>query len=572
MMSYYDNVNPELLSKIPVNAQSVLEIGCGTGKLGEAFKARCPDAKYFGVELFENAAIEARKVLDGVICTNIEQDTNQVTQLANSFDALVFGDVLEHLIDPWKVLNQLRTFVIPGGVCVACIPNIGHWSIAMELLRGRWNYTNAGLLDRTHLRFFTLDSAVQMFRNSGWNVLDASPRNLWPEKTEEALKVLLPTSAGLGIDAGSARMNMSAFQWVIRATNGQRPNVISLAAIGMKKQAGVTESRVDHPMTALQSLPEVRAVWGSGSVAIPKDMPPGVMVLHRQFLAEVEIRNAMETLAKKGWLLVADIDDDPHHWSEYVDSNFFAFRFVHAVTVSKEYLVGIIRKFNPNVKVLENAILTIPHKERTKPFGQEQLVKKDYKLLRIFFGALNRKSDWLSVMDGITKAALENKDRIEFVVVHDKEFFDSLPSNVSKKFMPTLNIEKYTEVLSSCDIALLPLNDTPLNRCKSDLKFIECASAQVAIICSKIVYAEKPEHLNYAMFATTSEDWHQSITTLVTNNVMREKLVHDALVYVKNNRMHSQQSFERFSYYSNLLQSKEYLEIQRQQRIKQESN
>ena len=388
-------------------------------------------------------------------------------------------------------------------------------------------------------------------------MLDAAPRNLWPDKTEAALKALLPAAQALGVDASKARLNMSALQWVIRAVNGARPKPLSLAAVGIKKLAGVTEARVDHPMMSLDSIPEVKAVWSAGSLSLPKDMTPGVLVLHRQFMTEPPLKEAMEALVAKGWTLVAEMDDDPHHWPQYVESDFYAFRGVHAVTVSTGHLAGIIRKFNPNVQVFENAVLSIPHRE----------VSKNQKL-RIFFGALNRKADWLPVIEGIKQAALENKETIEFVVVHDKEFHDALPDTVAKTFLPTLGIDKYTEVLATCDIALLPLNDTPFNRCKSDIKLIECASAQVAVICSETVYATKHEHQEFVVFANTQEEWKEAITKLVKESALRQANVTKSLAYVKTSRMHSQQAPNRLAYYQGLVQSRDTLEQQRQERIR----
>ena len=555
-MNYFDNVNPDLLAKIPITAKRVLEVGCGSARLGEAFKARSPDSQYFGIELFESAVTEAAKVIDGVICANIEQDTSLALKLSPSFDTLVFGDVLEHLLDPWRVLTELRQYIEPGGSCIACVPNVAHWSLISGLLQGKWDYQDAGLLDRTHLRFFTLDSAVQMFQKAGWAVVDATPRNLWPDKTEVALKALLPAAQALGGEVLKARLNMSAFQWVIRATNGARYKPLSVAAMGIKKMAGVTEARVDHPMIALSSLPEVTAVWSAGDLSLPKEMTPGVLVLHRQLMAEPAFNEAMEALVAKGWTLVAEIDDDPYHWPQFVESDFYAFKGVHAVTVSTEHLAETIQKFNPNVEVFENAILSIPYRE----------ISKNQKL-RVFFGALNRKADWQPIIESVKQVALENKEAIEFVVVHDKEFYDALPDSVAKTFFPTLGIQKYTEVLATCDIALIPLNDTPFNRCKSDLKLIECASAQVAVICSKTVYAIKPEHQEFVLYATSPQDWRDALIKLVKDSQLRQTNIAKALAYVKAKRMHVLQAPLRLAYYGSLIQSKTYLEQQRQERI-----
>ncbi len=106
-----------------------------------------------------------------------------------------------------------------NGECIISIPNIAHWSIVQQQLRGRWNYTDHGLLDKTHIRFFTLETALDLFRKTGWHVLDAKARVKWPEKTEAALKTFIPLGNQLGIDEQKLRRDLSAFQWIIRARN-----------------------------------------------------------------------------------------------------------------------------------------------------------------------------------------------------------------------------------------------------------------------------------------------------------------------------------------------------------------
>ena len=107
-MSYYSNVNPDLLRQIPVTARRVLEIGCGSGALARAYRARNPDCAYFGVELFETVAREAEAAVDHVICGDIEtayvMARLDAARAGASFDTLIFGDVLEHLRDPWARL------------------------------------------------------------------------------------------------------------------------------------------------------------------------------------------------------------------------------------------------------------------------------------------------------------------------------------------------------------------------------------------------------------------------------------------------------------------------------------
>jgi hypothetical protein len=131
----------------------------------------------------------------------------------------VLGDILEHLRDPWRTLADLRQRARVEAVCCACIPNVAHWSLLLQQLRGRWDYVDAGLLDRTHLRFFTLQTAIELFRQAGWKPLDARPRVQSPDRTREALELFKPLCPALGVGVDDLKRNLSAFQWVIRAVN-----------------------------------------------------------------------------------------------------------------------------------------------------------------------------------------------------------------------------------------------------------------------------------------------------------------------------------------------------------------
>lgn len=104
----------------------------------------------YGIELNENSASIASLVAD-VIPYNVENGDLPYPQ--KSFDYIIFGDVLEHLYDPWKTLENMHRLLKPGGKILASIPNIMHYSVINELLDGKWKYADAGILDRTHVRF-----------------------------------------------------------------------------------------------------------------------------------------------------------------------------------------------------------------------------------------------------------------------------------------------------------------------------------------------------------------------------------------------------------------------------------
>jgi 2-polyprenyl-3-methyl-5-hydroxy-6-metoxy-1,4-benzoquinol methylase len=165
--AYFEFSRPEILSLIPASARRVLDIGCGAGRLGQALKARQP-AEVVGIELSEAAAREARNCLDQVLVGDVER--LELPFAPVSFDAIVCGDVLEHLREPERLLQRARSWLRPQGCLIASIPNVRHHSVVHALLDGNWTYESAGLLDRTHLAFFTRRDIEQLFQQAGFTI------------------------------------------------------------------------------------------------------------------------------------------------------------------------------------------------------------------------------------------------------------------------------------------------------------------------------------------------------------------------------------------------------------------
>lgn len=220
---YHDNLNQELLARLPGDARHVLEIGCGTGALARAYRQRHPNALYTGVEMAGEAARKAADACSNVVLGNIETkpclDALDQLRGAQGWDLLVLGDVLEHLLDPLRVLAELRARMTVGATCLACIPNIGHVSIVYQLLRARWDYADAGLLDRTHLRFFTQPTMTALFQQAGWTVRECTALVLEPEASDRAIAPLLGLAPALGMTPDAMRLHLSAYQWIVHAEN-----------------------------------------------------------------------------------------------------------------------------------------------------------------------------------------------------------------------------------------------------------------------------------------------------------------------------------------------------------------
>src|SRR5689334_3311547 len=175
MTRYPDVANPDLLERIPLTAQTVLDVGCHGGALGMAYRRLNPRALLLGIEPEATAAELAARRLDQVAAVDVERDPLPFG-LDRPIDCIVYGDVLEHLRDPWGVLRRHAEALSNDGVMVICVPNVDHWSLADRLLRGTWKYEPDGLLDETHLRWFSLDSMREGLEAVGLLPHDVSPR------------------------------------------------------------------------------------------------------------------------------------------------------------------------------------------------------------------------------------------------------------------------------------------------------------------------------------------------------------------------------------------------------------
>jgi 2-polyprenyl-3-methyl-5-hydroxy-6-metoxy-1,4-benzoquinol methylase len=166
---YFRQVRTEILSMLPSRLDRVLEIGCGGGYTLEHLRATGRCQWTCGVELFPEAARLAEQRVDQIYQGNVEEMNLPLAPA--SIDAILCLDVLEHLIDPWAVIRKLHGLLKPGGVMIASIPNVRHLRVVLPLVfRGRWDYTPSGLLDKTHLRFFTKGSAIALLESSGLHV------------------------------------------------------------------------------------------------------------------------------------------------------------------------------------------------------------------------------------------------------------------------------------------------------------------------------------------------------------------------------------------------------------------
>ena len=208
--------NLDVLAFMGKNYASVVEVGSSSGALAKAYHGINPSCCYTGIEIDKAYAQASKKHCDRVIFGNVETLSDAVFAKLDGAQCWVFADALEHLYDPWKLLARIKASAAPGVEIVACIPNAQHWGIQSCLNSGQFVYQNSGLLDRTHIRWFTRLTILELFRSTGFRVEQMISRvmNKPGPEIAQAIGNLARASSS---DSEQALQDCIAFQYVVRA-------------------------------------------------------------------------------------------------------------------------------------------------------------------------------------------------------------------------------------------------------------------------------------------------------------------------------------------------------------------
>ncbi len=206
-----DSTHGKIVSLVPP-ATRVLEFGCATGYMSEVLKNRL-GCTVTGIEISPEAAALAEQHCERVIVGDAERIDYAAELAGEEFDAVLFADVLEHLKEPGDVLRRIRPFVAENGVVIASIPNIAHGSVRLALLGGEFRYRDWGLLDDTHLRFFTRASIQDLFEETGYVVTHWMRQRLDVGETE----ISVPQVPDAVREWIAADPEATTYQFVLRA-------------------------------------------------------------------------------------------------------------------------------------------------------------------------------------------------------------------------------------------------------------------------------------------------------------------------------------------------------------------
>ena len=197
--------------------ESILEVGCASGYFGSTLQH--DGYNVTGVEPTPEAAAEAAKVINEVHACDLNEFFRKHPK--RCFDTIVFGDVLEHLTDPENVLKECLEHLSTDGSIVCSIPNVSHISVRALLLEGRWEYKETGILDSTHLKFFTLESIQELFSDCGYEITALQAVRLTAAEVDQMSNLEINQDyLKLAEQAARQDPNKNCFQYVLTA----RPN------------------------------------------------------------------------------------------------------------------------------------------------------------------------------------------------------------------------------------------------------------------------------------------------------------------------------------------------------------
>jgi len=519
------------------DSAKVLEIGCSEGYFGAALKA--DGHVVWGIETNAIAADIAETVLDKVYRDSIEAFLLADEFIDDRFDAIVFGDVLEHLLDPARVLRAVSERLSERGVIIASVPNVAHERVRMMLLEGRWDYSATGIMDNTHLHFFTRDTLVDLFSSANLAINRFSAITLDGDAVQIPVR---PATQALASTVISDR-ERNIFQFIAML---ERPAATEAAhtlnaPFKLHKQQNIL-CLPPAPDSSLYSIRlgdplERYAQLFGGEVRIAPFGAPGEdniawadsVVLQRE--VNDQQLELVAQLQAQGKRVVFDIDDYLIDAPEYLSVHEHCkamrpkleamLRAVDAVSVSTQPLLEKLKPYNDNIYVTPNYAWSSHEPIQHLPSSDQT------EATRIIVAS----SDSVRV-DFLVEALQElvDTENIELVGIGPPGDF-LRAAGLPVETAPLMPHEQFKAYAASRDntIALIPLDANEFNRCKSAIKYFDYALAGVPCVCSGVEpYTTAVEgNITGILCPDDTKEWVASVRNLIRNTELR-RIIADA--------------------------------------------
>lgn len=548
-LSVANNSHTKIVERIledgDVRGKRVLDIGCSQGYLGQSLRAF--GLEVWGIEPSAQAAEVAATRIDQVFNCSLEAFFTLHGPLAGRFDYLIFGDVLEHLTDPGETLDQCHRLLLPDGAVIASIPNIAHLAARLMLLQGRWDYADFGLMDQTHLRFFTRSSIVALFTRSAYQV-------------ESMDRVELPV-ASTGIDIAPALVTWArsfvcdadadTFQYVVLARN--QAGALSPAAIAANARFSsnacvrilVLVPYFDFGLATIRMVQPLSA-WmrrHGGQVRFMKfadlqvaDLQGIDMVVVQRVISPLALK-LIRRMQGRGIRVVFDIDDlltdIPDHLASSTALRRLRpllediLRSVDGVTVATQRLGDRLAPYN-QCHLAPNCPAPLLTPTSNQPgTGPVTLIMASSDSVRFDF-----------IVPALRQLMAQHAERLHLVSIGPPGDF-LLSQGLAVEARPTMDYLGFRSFLASQKdaIGIIPLDDSVFGSCKSAIKFMDYALAGIPSVCSAVApYSDVVRDGESGLLADNNDtSWHDAIERLLTSPELRATLADSARREVQAN-------------------------------------
>lgn len=514
-----------------ISSPRVLEIGCSSGYFSAVLKDH--GFYVYGVEPFTDEA-KREGLVDDFFYGSVEEFCNRTeTNLYGSFDAIILGDVLEHLLDPESTLTKLSIFLNSEGVIIASLPNITHIGIQRMLADSQWIYQKYGILDSTHLKFFSWPSVNELFIKAGFGI-NRRYNVLVPE-----FKVY-PSADSAITFANNSYLNpeMHTFQFVIRASKNslsQKAYIDThpkrILIISPNPHSFLTILRLIKPLSAFVSkFGGQLAALQHTECMIEHIEWADVLIVHREI--SIYTLKILKEARKHGIPIIYDIDDlltELPEWSQHkinkVDKALIEHTMstANCVTCTSKPLQQELYKFSDRVKIIPNVII----QNNTKV---ENFHKQNGNECTLVIAS----SDTI-IVDFIIKPAkilCKLVPNLKIITIGLISYgLRNITGNMEQ--YPQCSPEEFSHILNRINngIGLIPLDDSLFSSCKSPIKYFHYTSCGIVTIASAVKpYTDCIEHEKNGMLANnTIECWVNTATTLINDAKLRQLLLIKAI-------------------------------------------
>ena len=435
-----------------------------------------------------------------------------------------------------------------AGSCTVHTVNPHYWRFADAWLMGREALACPGL---------SLEEMTRAIAEAGLEILKIRTVRPDPMGAKAAAEALIPFGKRHGLTAQALfdRIAPIGFIAQIRPLAAGAPITVTAKTLGSKPDA-MAIVRMHGPLAALATLPQftVGPVSDNPSLTRQPDGTKRDLFIWQRPILTREHLPAIEKIRDTHRRFIVEFDDHPMRWPAIAANDYLTFRAPDAVRTSTETLAEIMRQWNPNVFVSPNQIEILPP---VRPVGERSGP------VRLLFAALNRKEDWTPHIRAVNRIlARYSPDVLRVDIVFDRALFAALDAR-DKHFHSIMTLAEYKALLAQSDVAWLPLEDTLFNRCKSDLKFIECAAHGVAVVASPVVYGSVVRTDETGLIYRSPQELTAYLAQLIEDKALRARLSRAAHDEIATTRLRAQHTAQEALWYRDLLERSDMLEAER---------